>query len=427
MDIDNDVGDGAHDDITGIVISNEGFDSGLITSNTTVNVGGDSYTVTFLGDGTVTVSGVNGSSGAQATGTRIAVFTDQQGKDVGELGDPGYTTLEFTYVSGDTIKVGEFGATVQSDEPVSFNVPISVIDNDGDLVASDDLDITLNPAVTPVVLDLQGDGEVFSSIDAGITYDYNDDGVKSKTAWIAAGAAILAYDANADGIVNNASEFVFGRDGMTDLEALAADHDSNGDGKLDASDASFDSFGLWIDADLDGVSDEGEFVTLRDYGITEIDLVSDGNPFGAADNDVGVAGTTTFTMEDGSTGVAYDAGFATNGNAVDGTMEALLAMGEAESTKEGSKELADASLLRGSQDTPDIKAILEDVMAGEKVDNVIDHFAGNDISGAVLAESVGLIGSNTLTMKIDAGAFAYENSPMADMHEDAAAMAAVGA
>ncbi|WP_247713820.1 DUF5801 repeats-in-toxin domain-containing protein, partial [Qipengyuania sphaerica] len=151
-DNDNDLDDGVQDDITGIVISNGGESSELIadpgnTNPIPVTVGGDNYTVTFNNDGTVNVTGVNGSSGAQAEGTRIAVFTDQQGVDQGENPEAGYTTLEFTYVSGDTIKVGDFGATIQSDDPVGFTVPISVIDNDDDVVSSGELDITLNPAM----------------------------------------------------------------------------------------------------------------------------------------------------------------------------------------------------------------------------------------------------------------------------------------
>ncbi|MEZ5681362.1 MAG: Ig-like domain-containing protein [Erythrobacter sp.] len=149
-DNDNDLSDGTVDDITGIVISFGGADSGFITaadSGNPIMVGGETFYVYFNADGTVDVDGVQGTSGAQATGTRIAVYTDQQGLDVGET-IAGYTTLEFTYVSGDQVKLGDFGATTQTNDPVPFTVPISVIDNDGDVVSSGNLDITLDPVVS---------------------------------------------------------------------------------------------------------------------------------------------------------------------------------------------------------------------------------------------------------------------------------------
>ena len=419
----NDVGDGDHDDITGIDISNNGMDSGLLTSDGTVNVGGDSYTVTFNNDGTVNVTGVNGSSGAQATGTRIAVFTDQQGLDGGET-IVGYTTLEFTYVSGDTVKVGDFGATQQSDEPVVFNVPISVIDNDGDIVASDDLDITLNPAVTPVVLDLDGGGNAFSSLSAGIAYDYSGDGVKTQTAWVAAGSAILAYDLNGDGIVTDASEFVFGTDGQTDLEALATNYDTNQDGVLDISDSTYGKFGVWIDADLDGVSDDGEFVTLTDAGISSIELISDGIVYQAGEGDVTVFGNASFTRDDGSIGEVADAAFVT-GTDVGADMEALLALSD---DSEVPVELADVSGLRGDQGIADITVAIEeivnDIMAEGVVDSMIEHFAG-EVTGFI--GETGYLSDNALAQSIDGGAFTFGASTVADMTEDAAAMVAMHA
>ncbi len=422
-DNDNDVGDGAHDDITGIVISNNGAVSALLTGNGTVNVGGDSYTVTFNVDGTVNVTGVNGSSGAQATGTRIAVFTDQQGLDGGEIIN-GYTTLEFTYVSGDTIKVGDFGATVQSEDPVTFNVPISVIDNDGDIVASDDLDITLNPVVTPVVLDLDGGGNAFSSLSAGIAYDYSGDGVKTQTAWVAAGSAILAYDMNGDGIVTNASEFVFGGDGQTDLQALAANYDTNNDGVLDASDSTYGKFGVWMDANLDGISDDGEFVTLTDAGITSIELVSDGIAYNVGDGDVTVFGSASFTKDDGSTGEVADASFAV-GTEVGADMEALLSLAD---EGEQAIDLADASGLRGNQEIPEelaaLEEIVDDIMAEGQIDAMIEHFAGK---AAGFTGEMSYLADNALVQSIDGGAFTFGASSVADMTEDAAAMAAVHA
>uniref|UniRef100_UPI003D044C46 beta strand repeat-containing protein n=1 Tax=Altererythrobacter sp. TaxID=1872480 RepID=UPI003D044C46 len=407
------VGDGTPDDITSIAISYNGADL-LVDTDGAYLVGGATFTVTFLGDGTVTVEGV-------PQDTRLAAFTDD-----------GYNSIEWGHGGGNTFKIGDFGGLVASDDPVPFTVPISIVDGDGDTVDSGVLDITLNAAMSPVVLDLDGGGNAFSSLDAGIAYDYNGDGVKTQTAWIAAGSAILAYDANNDGMVTDASEFVFGGNGLTDLEAIAAKYDDNGDGKLDANDSAYGEFGVWIDADLDAVSDPGEFVSLQDAGIKSIDLVSDGETSSAADGDVAIAGTSSFTMDDGSTGEVSDAAFATAGD-VDGTMEALFAMAaQGQMAPEGAPELADTVGIKSAAELPDVAAVLEDVMAGKDVDALIDHFAGDagHVPAPINGGGVDLasyLGSEVVTHINDGGAFAFNNGVIADMHEDAAAHAAVAA
>lgn len=134
------VGDGSPDAITAIAISYDGGDPVLIDAvidgdgTYTVNDGlpnERSYTVTFNVDGTVDVEDVVGTSGAGAVPTTIAVFT----------GD-GYNSLEFTNIGGDAFKIGNFGASVQSEDPVPFNVPVEIVDADGD-TATGELPITV--------------------------------------------------------------------------------------------------------------------------------------------------------------------------------------------------------------------------------------------------------------------------------------------
>ncbi|QUL37989.1 DUF5801 repeats-in-toxin domain-containing protein [Erythrobacter sp. JK5] len=169
---------------------------------------------------------------------------------------------------------------------------------------------TLVPsAIMPVVLDLDGDGVEFVGIDAGITFDYGGDGFAETTAWVGADDAILAFDANGDGIVTDASEFVFGGKGQTDLEAVAARFDENADGVLDAADSEFAKFGIWQDANQNGVADAGEFISLSEAGIVSISLVSNQAGGEAAGGDVIIFGNATFTFADGTTGIVADAGF----------------------------------------------------------------------------------------------------------------------
>jgi hypothetical protein len=154
-----------------------------------------------------------------------------------------------------------------------------------------------------VVLDLNGDGVHFLATDAGVHYDYGHGSV--ATAWASPEDGILVNDANHDGKAS-ASEFVFGANGTTDLQALNA-YDTNHDGQLSSADAGFANFAVWQDANSNGKVDAGELTSLAARGITSISLSSDGISYTAANGDVQVVGTGSYTKADGSTGVLADA------------------------------------------------------------------------------------------------------------------------
>ena len=210
----------------------------------------------------------------------------------------------------DLVSVGVQSSSISED--ISFNVTLQ--DQDGDQVSGG---FTMNiaggnspsTAAAPVAVDLNGDGVHFLAADAGVHYDYNGDGAKEATAWVGPNDGILARDANGNGTVDGASEFVFGANGQTDMQALAAQYGST----LDANDADYAKFGVWQDANSNGAVDSGEYQTLAAAGITSINLVSDGVSYSAAGGDVDVAGSATYTNSDGSTGIVADAAFWSGG------------------------------------------------------------------------------------------------------------------
>jgi hypothetical protein len=166
-------------------------------------------------------------------------------------------------------------------------------------------------ATPPVVLDLDGDGVEFLSRAAGVTYDYDSDGVAESTAWASADDGILAFDANGDRQATG-SEIVFAAAGSgfaSDLDGVR-EHDSNHDGVLDANDADFARFGVWQDANANGVSEAGEFRSLGELGITSLSLVSDSKGYVAANGDVLVSGEASF-VRGGTSFALADAAFAT--------------------------------------------------------------------------------------------------------------------
>ena len=307
----NVIDDGAQVDIKEVLITWDGVSETVnilaltvgVTSNvpvgdTDINIFG----VTRNADGSVDISGIEGGNATQPdTLTRISVFGVAQ-----------YNSIEYTHVTGDTFKIGGFGAAVPSDDPVEFDLPIEVVDGDGDAVDSN-INVTLTPT-PPVVLDLDGDGvETLNLSDSSVLFDYDGDGTLEHTAWVGADDGLLAIDLNGDGKVNDGSEIVFSQyaDGAeTDLEGLAMAFDTNQDGQLTAADEQFDKFGVWQDADSDGVTDEGEFTSLTDLGIESINLTNDGNQSVSEDGSVTTFGYSQFTNADGSTGLVGDVAFA---------------------------------------------------------------------------------------------------------------------
>ncbi|HET8726915.1 MAG TPA: cadherin-like domain-containing protein, partial [Alphaproteobacteria bacterium] len=163
----------------------------------------------------------------------------------------------------------------------------------------------------PIVLDLDGDGvELVGLSETAVRFDMDGDGARDLTGWAGADDGILAFDHDGDGRVTDRSEIViadYGRDGMTDLEALAHAFDGNRDGVFDAGDAEWHRFGVWRDADQDGVTDDGEFATLDALGIAAIGLDRTGETREVDGNTI--FGEAVYTRTDGTTGAVGDVAF----------------------------------------------------------------------------------------------------------------------
>ena len=224
-----------------------------------------------------------------------------------DLGNAGATVAFVANISGtDHTYVYEQVATAQS---IANDI---LVDLNG--VALTNLTSLIPAHVTPVVLDMNGNGLEFTSLaDSHARFDFDGDGTLEKSAWVGGGDAFLVYDHNGDRAVNDGSEIVFTQyhpDAKTDLDGLRLAFDTNHDGKLDAADADFEKFGVWQDADGDGVTDSGEYHSLTEAGIASIGLTSDGHSYSAADGSVLVSGEGTFTYADGSIGKLGDVSLA---------------------------------------------------------------------------------------------------------------------
>jgi hypothetical protein len=168
--------------------------------------------------------------------------------------------------------------------------------------------------VTPIVLDLNGDGVQTLSLSQNIAFDIMASGQKVKTGWVSAADGLLAMDRNQDGLINDGSELFGSATRLTDgsrakdgYQALAQ-LDSNHDGQIDKSDAAFGALDVWVDANSDAVSQSSEIHTLASLGITSLSLTTTA---GDALNQGNILGlNSTYQTSDGSTHAASDVWFA---------------------------------------------------------------------------------------------------------------------
>ncbi|WP_189363029.1 DUF5801 repeats-in-toxin domain-containing protein, partial [Mesorhizobium sp. M4A.F.Ca.ET.022.05.2.1] len=166
------VGDGAQDSVTAVAISYNGetklvqfADIGTTTAN--VTVGGHIFTVHFV-DGAAAGTQYEAVVGSILQNTSIASYTAT-----------GYNSLEIAYESGDTFKLGDFGAAAATNSPVSFDLPVSIVDGDNDS-ALGTIGITLSPSgegIQNYSSSLAGDPHTYTSTLAAphiIGSDFND-------------------------------------------------------------------------------------------------------------------------------------------------------------------------------------------------------------------------------------------------------------
>ncbi len=140
--------------------------------------------------------------------------------------------------------------------------------------------VAMGGSAKPIAIDLNGDGFHFTQVDdSNVFFDVNADGWRRRVAWNNPADGFIAYDKNSDGKITDIDELSFipyKPDGQTDLAGLAA-FDSNHDGVFSATDEKWAKFGVWRDANRNGLTDAGELQGLSALGIARIELVSDGH------------------------------------------------------------------------------------------------------------------------------------------------------
>ncbi|WP_150468382.1 calcium-binding protein [Francisella sp. SYW-9] len=169
----------------------------------------------------------------------------------------------------------------------------------------------------PLVVDLDGDGQLETRGATGeVLFDHSGDGQATGTGWVNAEDGLLVRDLDGSNTIDSGRE-LFGdntikSDGTKAKDGFDAlsDLDSSGDGVFDANDDAFSEVKVWQDVDQDGVTDEGELLSLADAGISSIDL----NANSVNQNIEGgiLRKTSTATTKDGTTTAVGAIDFAEN-------------------------------------------------------------------------------------------------------------------
>ena len=159
----------------------------------------------------------------------------------------------------------------------------------------------------PLTLDLDGDGieTLASNGHKGALFDHDKNGIRTATGWVGKDDGFLVYDRNGDGVVNDGGELFGDNTLLKNGERAAngyqalADLDDNGDGKVDAADSAFAKLRVWRDLNQDGISQEGELLTLNEAKVKALNLANKN-----ADRDLGngnsLAEEGTYTDSDGN-------------------------------------------------------------------------------------------------------------------------------
>jgi Ca2+-binding RTX toxin-like protein len=234
--------------------------------------------------------------------------------------------------------------------------------------------------VSPLVLDLDGDGVELTAINTPVVrFDIDGDGFREATGWVKSDDGLLVFDRNNDGFINDSSE-LFGNqlgnntfsNGFESLKAL----DTNKDNIINISDTNFAKLQVWRDFDSDGRSDVNELFTLNELGIKSIKTsYSNVNVTNAGNT---IKQTSTYELTNGTSRTIVDAWF--NVDQFNSTYDYRSTVNKPITF---TQEILNLPNLRGYGNLPDLQiAMAKDTQLLSLVKSFKNKSANGDIAGA---------------------------------------------
>jgi hypothetical protein len=157
----------------------------------------------------------------------------------------------------------------------------------------------------PLILDLDNDGFGILKKTEGTNFDLDKNGFAEKINWTSTDG-FLCLDLNENGKIDNGGELFGDNTTMPDgsnatggFNALTQ-YDTNNDGVIDQNDEVFAKLRVWVDADGNGESGEGELKSLEELGIVSISV----KPQQVVENtgtEATIRNRAVFTKADGTT------------------------------------------------------------------------------------------------------------------------------
>ncbi len=140
-------------------------------------------------------------------------------------------------------------------------------------------DMTKDAGITPIVIDLNGDGiHTVARTGLSATFDLFGNGSAIQSGWLSGDDGFLAIDRNGNGKIDDISE-LFGGLKKGDGFAKLSSFDSTGNGIVDAADVDFASLSIWQDINGNHATDDGELFSLAAAGIVSLKTSFTETPF----------------------------------------------------------------------------------------------------------------------------------------------------
>ena len=178
--------------------------------------------------------------------------------------------------------VKDYGSNDAVDSDVAGNATATtnVTKTDAFTLTSGQSDQTRDAGITPIVIDLDGNGihTLSRAADTSAGFDLFGNGSAVKSGWISGSDGFLAIDRNGNGKVDSINE-LFGGTAKGAGFANLASFDANGDGLVNSLDAHFGQLMVWRDANSNHATDAGELISLAQAGVTSLTVAYTELPF----------------------------------------------------------------------------------------------------------------------------------------------------